>query len=290
VCEVTDFGVDENGQAFLVMPLLDGASFGALMRGPGALSASRIVDIACQTLSALEAAHRNDIVHRDLKPDNIFVTAVGDRKDFVKLLDFGISKYLGPDAVTRLTRTGLVPGTPLYMAPEQASGEKHLDHRADLYAVGVILYEAFTGELPFDGDSYNEILFKIAAKPFKNPRMINPDIPVAVEAVITKAMARNPKLRFADAAEMREALEQIDQAELASDLGRAARAGQPPSGMATENAPSATEPFSGSRRQTGAALRSKRPLWKMILISLIVVFALAELVVTLFGLTGYFFL
>ena len=289
VLEVTDFGIDADGPAFLVMPLLEGCSLGGLIEKEGPLPLKRIVDIALQTLSALEAAHDKGIVHRDLKPDNIFITKVGDREDFVKLLDFGISKYLGSDAATKFTRTGLVPGTPLYMAPEQASGDKALDHRIDLYSLGVILYEAFTGELPFKGDSYNEILIKIVSKPFKNPRMIKPDIPLELEKIITKAMARSPKLRFKGAREMREALEEIVTHELLVNTGEMKDLGSP-SRKGKEDAPCAIEPFlSADEGEEKSFQLEKKPKWKRTLLYSVMIVALVQLLVALFGLIGYFF-
>ncbi len=206
ICEVTDVGKLDDGSPYLVMPLLTGRDLSDVMVDGDGLSLERVVDMCCQTLSALAAAHDNGIVHRDLKPDNIFITSMGDRKDFVKLLDFGISKIIEQDEVTQLTMTGTVLGTPFYMAPEQAKGAKDLDRRVDIYAMGVILYEALTGMRPFVGDSYNEIMFKIIAEPFTPPSTVNPSIPSPIEKVIFKAMDREPDRRFSNADEMRLAL------------------------------------------------------------------------------------
>ena len=207
ICEVTDIGKSKSGAPYLVMPLLSGSSMADLLESDDRPGIMRIVDIICQTLSALHAAHDAKIVHRDLKPDNIFITRVGDREDFVKLLDFGISKVINQESVSKLTKTGTVLGTPYYMAPEQARGAKNLDHRVDIYAMGVILYEAATGRRPFEGDTYNEVMFKILTEPFDAPRTVNPSIPASVEKVILKAMARDPVERYASAEEMRSALE-----------------------------------------------------------------------------------
>lgn len=208
ICEVTDVGTAEDGSTYLVMPLLKGASLTDVLKTQRPLPFSRIVDMISQTLSALQAAHKAQIVHRDLKPDNIFVTRVGDRDDFVKLLDFGISKVLDQDSVSNLTRTGTVLGTPFYMAPEQARGSKDVDHRADIYAIGVILYEALTGKKPFEGDSYNEVMFKILAEPYATPRSLNNTIPKALDHIVLKAMARDPSDRYSSSEEMRLALTQ----------------------------------------------------------------------------------
>jgi serine/threonine-protein kinase len=208
ICEVIDIGTSEDGIHYLVMPLLSGASLGDLLRKQR-IHISTLVDIMCQTLSALQAAHNSNIVHRDLKPDNIFVTKIGDRDNFVKLLDFGISKILGMNTVSELTKTGTVIGTPFYMSPETAKGSKAIDHRTDIYSVGVILYRTLTGQCPFEGASYNEVMFKILIESLPVPSNINPDISGVLEEVIVRAMARDPADRFGSATEMREALEAV---------------------------------------------------------------------------------
>lgn len=208
ICRVTDHGTDKNGAPYLVMPLLVGKSLAELLAEKKPISQLRVIDIACQTLSALEAAHNEKIVHRDLKPDNIFVTRMGDREDFVKLLDFGISKVLEKESATALTSTGMVLGTAYYLAPEQARGSRNIDRRVDIFAMGVILYEALTGSRPFEGETYNEVVFKIAGEPVKMPRLLNPSISKAVEHVILKAMSVDPNCRYASAMEMCAVLEQ----------------------------------------------------------------------------------
>ncbi len=233
ICEVTDLGTLESGSPYLVMPLLQGHSLGELFR-QRSLSLKRVVNIVGQTLLALEAAHSAGIVHRDLKPENLFVTRVGDKDDFIKLLDFGISKMLGKSLTdlpatetgvvlgipaskmlgknltdSLVTEAGVVLGTPAYMAPEQATGETDIDHRVDIYAVGVILYEALTGARPFKGDSYTKILNKIVSSAFKRPSVLNPSIPKPVELLILKAMSWVPSKRYGSAVEMYEALQDI---------------------------------------------------------------------------------
>ena len=217
ICEVTDFGTHTDGSPFLVMPVLKGASLADVLREEK-LDINRTCDIMRQVLSALDAAHIAGVVHRDLKPDNIFISQMGDRKDFVKLLDFGISKVMESGLGTELTRTGTVMGTPVYMAPEQARGEKKVDHRLDIYAAGVIMYEALTGKRPHDGESYNEIVFKIIAEPFPPPRSLNPQIPKKLEKVVVKAMAKNPADRFSGAKEMGEAIAKVVDVSLSRGL------------------------------------------------------------------------
>ncbi|MBN2340813.1 MAG: protein kinase [Deltaproteobacteria bacterium] len=211
ICEVIDFGTDhpegcEFDVYYLVMPLLNGKSLGQWFDSWVKPSPPVFIDIISQTLLGLHAAHTKRIVHRDLKPDNIFITNIGDRENFVKILDFGISKYLESDAALSLTKTGIAMGTPLYMSPEQAKGAKHIDHTTDLYAVGVVLYEGFVGQLPYQGDNFNDVLLQIASKPFPKPRERNPEVPKEIEAVILKAMSRAPVDRYENAVLMRQAL------------------------------------------------------------------------------------
>lgn len=211
ICEVIDFGThsfsDSNCDVFyLVMPLLIGKSLGQWFDSWVRPSPAVFIDVMAQTLLGLHAAHKKKIVHRDLKPDNIYITNIGDRDNFVKILDFGISKYLESDAALSLTKTGIAMGTPLYMAPEQAKGSKNIDHTVDIYSMGVVLYEGFVGQLPYKGDNFNDVLLKIATKPFPAPRAVNAAVPAEIEKVILKAMSRTSVDRYHSAFEMRKAL------------------------------------------------------------------------------------
>lgn len=214
ICEVIDFFVEDD-EPYIVMPLLNGSSLREILDREGRLPLARALDIVGQVLSALIAAHGEHIVHRDLKPDNIFITRVGDREDFVKVLDFGISKILDASIEAELTETGVVRGTPYYMAPEQAEGQKEFDHRIDIYAVGVILYEILTGCRPIQGESYNEVLLGILYKPVTPPGLLNPQIPNSLQRVIFRAMSRNIRERYRSAAAMQSALYQAVEIESA---------------------------------------------------------------------------
>lgn len=210
VCEVLDYGVDDDGTHYIVMPLLEGETLDSIIDREGQLAIERAVDITWQILSALIAAHGNGVIHRDLKPQNTFVTEVAGRRDFVKILDFGITKMKSSAeegrSATPLTKTGSVMGTPHYMAPEQARGAKDVDGQADIYAVGAVLYEMVTGQRPIDADSYNEVLWKLWNEPLKRPSLHRPDLPRALEQVILVAMARNREKRFSTAEQFQEAL------------------------------------------------------------------------------------
>src|SRR5512139_3308430 len=167
IIDVIDTGTAPDGRAFVVMELLNGMPLSKVIEMTGSLPPWRAVQIMRQVLRAVGAAHGKGIVHRDLKPDNIFIVNQDDHHDFVKLLDFGISKIVDLEeqvAFTKLTTTGVVMGTPLYMAPEQAMG--HPSERfADIYACGVILYEMLAGKPPFEGQTYAVLVAKLLTQP-----------------------------------------------------------------------------------------------------------------------------
>src|SRR6187401_2004204 len=156
IVEVLDLGALPDGDRYLVMEYLDGDGLGTRIKNRTHLTPAELCPIAFQLMEGLAAAHGAGIIHRDLKPDNVFLLrSRHGKQDFVKLLDFGISKFsaLSGDSGFSMTRTGAVMGTPYYMAPEQAKGSRELDHRVDIYATGVILYEALTGQVPFNADT-----------------------------------------------------------------------------------------------------------------------------------------
>src|SRR5262249_19962569 len=165
-----------------------------------------------QAADALGAAHQKDILHRDVKPENVFITR-RNGKDFVKVLDFGISKAMKkPDEEEdspRLTQTGMVLGTPLYMSPEQARGESELDERIDVYALGVIMYEALSGETPFRGTNYLGIINQVLTQQATPLRQLRPDLPLseALERVVMKMMHKDRARRYAP---MRDVVADID--------------------------------------------------------------------------------
>lgn len=207
IVQVTDFGVDD-GSAFLVMDLLDGESLGSALERETALAPSRVCFIAAQVLSALEAAHARGVVHRDLKPDNIYLTSVSGVADLVKLLDFGIARLTEGDGDQKMTATGQVLGTPAYMSPEQARG-KPVDARSDLYALGVVMYEALSGRMPVNGSNYHELMFAIVGETPTPLAQLVPGLDPTLVAVVERAMAKDPNARYASAAEMRAALDAL---------------------------------------------------------------------------------
>jgi serine/threonine-protein kinase len=206
IVEVLDFGKDEHDAPFLVMEFLEGRSLAGTLQRDGTFPVERAADVIGQTLAALDAAHAKGIIHRDLKPENIFLTDHGGRTDFVKLLDFGISKFQTGFGEAKLTTTGVTLGTPYYMAPEQAAGESDLDHRVDVYAMGAVLYESLTGRPPYEGSNYNALLAQILSTDPVPLLEFRPDVDPLLEQVVRTAMARRRTDRFASAGAMLEAL------------------------------------------------------------------------------------
>jgi serine/threonine-protein kinase len=188
------------------MELLDGEPLAWVMIRERKVDPGRIGRLMLQALSALEAAHRAGIVHRDLKPENLFVTKSVEGLERIKILDFGISKFLSETIGKRLTRTGTVMGSPIYMSPEQAAGSKDIDHRTDIWSVGVIMYEALTGKEPFDGENYNQIMLSIITTTPTEPRDLVPEIPEPIEQVVLRAMAKDRDERYQTAAVFAESL------------------------------------------------------------------------------------
>jgi serine/threonine protein kinase len=213
IVDVTHLGRTAEGALFIVMELLQGCDLRhRLGEHETNTAAPWLPDeqsrrIARDVLTGLQAAHDAGIVHRDLKPDNIFLSNKGGTER-AKLVDFGISKGARGDASDmRLTRTGQIIGTPLYMAPEQARGSENVDHRADLYAIGVILYELTTGRLPFEATSIYDLIVKHATETPPPPRTRRASLPEAVELVIMRCLEKSPDDRYPSAKETLDAWE-----------------------------------------------------------------------------------
>jgi len=208
IIDVSDIGTAPDGRSFVVMELLNGMPLSRVIELTGPLPAWRAIQIMRQVLRAVGAAHAKGIVHRDLKPDNIFIISQDEHHDFVKLLDFGISKVMDPDeqiAMTKLTTTGVVMGTPLYMAPEQAMGHP-IDHQADVYACGVILYEMLAGHPPFEGNTYAVLVAKLLTAPPPPLAEVRPGLPPALVRATHHALEKEPANRFQSAEQFLAAL------------------------------------------------------------------------------------
>jgi serine/threonine-protein kinase len=208
IVDVTDFGQLRDGGVYFVMEYLKGMSLSEIIQG-SPVDLERAVPIVMQIARALKAAHSLGIVHRDLKPENIFLTKREAKDDFVKILDFGIAKISDRDSDgERLTKTGMIFGTPEYMSPEQAAG-KHLDHRVDVYALGCIMFELFTGNVPFDGESFMAVLTQHMFEPIPDLAQIttDPRITEPVRSVVYKAMSKEVRDRYQDMSELEHDLE-----------------------------------------------------------------------------------
>jgi tRNA A-37 threonylcarbamoyl transferase component Bud32 len=205
IIDVTDFGQTDDGRTFVVMEFLEGESLAECIAREMRLPEQRVLRIAQQAASALAAAHAQGIVHRDIKPENLFLLRRKEQ-DFVKVVDFGISKSLRASSEEeeppRLTQTGMVLGTPLYMSPEQARGDDELDHRVDIYALGVIMYESATGRVPFIGNNYLSVISQVLNEDAKPLREIAPELSDEFEAIVMRAMSKDKHERYASAQEM----------------------------------------------------------------------------------------
>ncbi len=207
IIDISDFGETPAGASYFVMELLNGHDLAHELEAKGPLSARRTVTLSLQCARALGAAHSKGIVHRDMKPENIFLVSRDTGEDFVKIVDFGIAKM--SDIETdgqpgrKLTKTGMIFGTPEYMSPEQASGKK-LDHRVDVYAMGVIMYELLTGKVPFVGDTFMGILTQHM---FETPQPLhvqnpNCNVPPELDRIVFKALAKNADERYQNMEEL----------------------------------------------------------------------------------------
>ncbi len=208
IIDVMDVGISPDGEPYLVMEFLEGESLNALLARTGPLDLAAACGIMEPVLLALHAAHAKGIVHRDLKPENIFLAHRTGEPPKIKLIDFGISKF-SQSVGDKLTQTGSVMGTPAYMAPEQARGLSDLDHRADVYSTGVILYEMLTGKLPFKGDSFTELIISILTENPIPPREIKTDISHEIESILLQVLAKDPDKRFQTTLDFLEALKAL---------------------------------------------------------------------------------
>ncbi len=203
VCQIYDFGETPDGLIYLAMEFIEGQSLKDVIEKDGALPVQRAASILKQSADALQAAHDLGIVHRDIKPDNIMVVQGRDGSDVVKVVDFGIARAVGGDEPgQKVTKTGLVVGTPEYMSPEQLSGDK-LDGRSDIYSLALVLYRMLTGTLPFEADSAQEVMIKRLTDDPMPLDQARTDIayPPKLQLVMNVALARTPAERYQSAAE-----------------------------------------------------------------------------------------
>jgi hypothetical protein len=219
IVDVTDFGHTDGGDFYFIMEYLHGDMLSDCI-GRVRFPPERATNIAIQIADALEASHQQGVIHRDLKPDNILLITRDDTPDFVKVYDFGLAKLTHKGSGAPTTDVGIVMGTPFYMSPEQCDGAREVDHRADIYALGVILFQMLTGRLPFTGEGFGEVMAQHLSSAPPTVRSLVPDVPPALEAIVSRAMAKDCADRFQTMAELRQALH-------AAARGEAAAADEP---------------------------------------------------------------
>jgi serine/threonine-protein kinase len=210
IIEILDVGTSDQHDPFIVMEYLEGEDLGSLLKRKKTLNLSAACGILEPVLSALSSAHEKGVVHRDLKPENIFLHHDPSSGEvIIKLIDFGISKLMNPSANEKLTLTGSALGTPHYMSPEQTSGADEVDHRTDIYAMGVILFEILTGETPYTASSHQALVVKILTEEPRDPYDVNPDFPDEALPIVKRALCQNALGRYQTAVEMLDALRRL---------------------------------------------------------------------------------
>ncbi len=207
ICAVYDMGRLDDGSPYLVMERLHGETLAQRLVRERRIAARDLVDILLQVLSALAAAHQRGVVHRDLKPENVFLSRREGMRPIPKLLDFGISKAEDiEDTMADPTAVLGAVGTPYYMAPEQARGDRAIDYRVDLWATGIVLYEGLTGQRPFVAKNYNALLVQILSMAHRPLREIDPDLSIGLSKVVDRALAKRPEDRYQSAMDFQNAL------------------------------------------------------------------------------------
>ncbi len=207
--DIYDYGRTEDGTFYYVMEFLPGHNFGELVEIAGPLPVARVVYLMRQVCDALAEAHGQGLIHRDIKPANIYSAYRGGQFDIAKLLDFGLAKPLTESSDSNLTQEGAITGSPLYMSPEQATGDGDLDERSDIYSLGAVMYYMATGHPPFDYEKPIKVMVAHASETPKPPRYLNRELPVEMEEIILRCLKKQPEDRFQSAASLREAMEHI---------------------------------------------------------------------------------
>lgn len=267
IVKIVDMGKPKSGSPYIVMELLEGRDLDKeLMAHQGPFPISRAVKIAMQCCRALGQAHQRGIIHRDIKPENIFLTKHRGSSDFVKILDFGISKTLGAEDDLKscsLTNAGLAVGTPHYMSPEQLCSEKEIDGRCDIYSMGVVLFQMLIGGVPFDAAGYPSLAMNILNQPPPSMRALRSDIPLELQQIVHRALAKNAKERFASTAELAKALASFTDytgAAVLTDLGIAFnRSSKPKAWEKPKPSKTARQTFQPVRPATGVQVQQQTP-------------------------------
>ena len=241
IVDVLDLGRAEDGSPFLVMERLDGETLDARLELEGRLPPSVILPIVRDVARTIALAHEKDVIHRDLKPANLFIHRHPGGSEVVKVLDFGISKVITPGASMRATQTGAILGSPSYMSPEQALGEDTIDQRTDIYALGVILYEALAGRLPHQSHNCAALLVDVATKEPPPLAELVPGVPRPIATLVHAALAKDREKRIPSMVAFAERVELLlpgaaEADRLVSFAGRPARGSRSPAGTAVLSA------------------------------------------------------
>jgi serine/threonine protein kinase len=259
VCKVLDVGTLPDGAPYVVMEYLEGADLATLLNQQGALPSQTAVDFMLEACEALAEAHASHIVHRDLKPENLFVAQMLDGTGSIKVLDFGISKQRGVSmaASRNLTNPTAALGSPNYMPPEQMRSPKDVDPRADIWAIGAILYELLTGRQAFSGETVPEVCAAVMGSQPIPAHEFRPDLPRRLVHVVERCLQKNPQDRFADVNELATALGPFGSSKAPTSL---ARIGRVLSGANAATVPNASLPPQ-TPKSNPATPRSTSPLW-----------------------------
>ena len=260
ILKILDLNVTEDNRHYFIMEFLHGKPLQDLVLPDGPMPLEVAGPILLQVCEALQAAHDSKIIHRDLKPDNVYLTVHKGKKNFVKVVDFGIARVTDDAGVsTGKTQTGMVMGTPAYMSPEQAGGmTARIDGRSDIYSLGCMMYQMATGRLPFPGTSFGEVLIGHLQLTPPAPRTLIPDIPEAYEAVIIKCLQKKQEDRYQSMREVHDAIAQVmDQLGLSRELPSASAEELAAVATATKTR---TSPGTGVRTPARPALPRKTPV------------------------------
>lgn len=250
IVETIDAGELPSGELYIFMELLSGRPLRDLLREKGRMPFEEARELLLQVADGLAAAHAVGIVHRDIKPDNLFLCA--GARPFMKILDFGISKFAEQHNVARLTEQGATLGTPHYMSPEQVVSKRDIDARVDVYALGVVLYECVSGRVPFDADTLPALSVKIFEGQYAPASELVAGVPAGLDALLTRALARDPNQRFASVTDFAQALDDL----------------AVPSSSASTLALHSAEHAQAPRKSSNPPRRRVRALWPVALVGL----------------------